>query len=134
MAQNCPDDFSHENTIYNANPQKASTARRHFATALSPEVNSYTLEVSLLGFEDEEGDASAAAALVVPYTDEMYCRVGRNLARAFWDYFKIMGFIPLDPSEGGKLTDKWCTASMIFFFCKLVYIFMENIYASFTRR
>ncbi len=37
--------------------------------------------------------------MVVAYTEDMYCRVGRNLARAFWDYFKIMGYIPLDPSE-----------------------------------
>ncbi len=36
LAQNCPEDFSHENTIYNSNPQKAGTARRHFASALSP--------------------------------------------------------------------------------------------------
>ncbi len=76
-------------------------------------MNSYTLEVSVLGYRDEEASSETAALLggvasasamaqalapaaVVPYTEDMYCRVGRNVARAFWDYFKIMGFIPIE--------------------------------------
>ena len=33
---------------------------------------------------------------IVPYTDESYCRIGRNLARAMWDFYKILGVIPLE--------------------------------------
>ncbi len=32
----------------------------------------------------------------VLYTDDMYCRIGRNIARAFWDNYKILGIIPLE--------------------------------------
>lgn len=32
----------------------------------------------------------------IPYTDDMYCRVGRNIGRALWDYYKILGIIPLE--------------------------------------
>ncbi len=56
LAQNCPEDFSQTNTIYNANPQKCGTARRQYAGAINKgrgqtEVNSYTLEVSALGYK-----------------------------------------------------------------------------------
>lgn len=87
MAAICPD-FSMENTIYNDDEAKAGTARRFFCTSLSPEVNSYTLEASLYGYVDPESDASLP--VVVPYTDDMYCRIGRNMARALWDYYKIL--------------------------------------------
>ncbi len=87
MAALCPD-FSMENTIYNDDEDKAGTARRFFCTSLPPEVNSFTLEVSLYGYIDPESDASLP--IVVPYTDDMYCRIGRNLARSLWDYYKIL--------------------------------------------
>lgn len=67
LAQNCAD-FSTENTIYNANPTKAGTARRYFCNSLSPEVNSYTLETSIMGYVDPDTEE------VVPYTEEAYCR------------------------------------------------------------
>lgn len=82
MAQNCPD-FSLENSIYNNDARKSGTARRFFCDHLTPEVNTYTLEASIYGYEDKEsGD-------VEPYSEELYCRVGRNMARAFWDYYKV---------------------------------------------
>ncbi|XP_059093753.1 uncharacterized protein LOC131888832 [Tigriopus californicus] len=89
LSQNCPD-FSHDNTIYNVNPAKEGTARRYFGTHLSPEVNTYTLEVSIFGYEEDETQA------IIPYTDDLYCRVGRNIARAFWDFYKILGYIPIE--------------------------------------
>ena len=56
-------------------------------------------EVSMLGYEEkwrgEEGEETA----VVTYSEASYHEIGRNLARSFWDYYKIMGVIPLDPDE-----------------------------------
>ena len=92
IAQNCPD-FSHENTIYNCDQVKEGSSRRFFCTSLNPDVNTYTLEVSLLGYMDDEEEA------IVEYTEDSYIKAGRNIARAFWDYYKIMGCIPLDPSD-----------------------------------
>lgn len=86
MAQICPD-FSLENTIYNDDESKAGTSRRYLCTAVSPEVNSYTLEASLYGYVDPQSDP--LLPIVVPYTDDMYCRIGRNIARSIWDYYKI---------------------------------------------
>jgi hypothetical protein len=67
LSQICPD-FSHENTIYNNDVTKEGTARRYFCDNISPEVNSYTLEASLLGYKD------SGLEDVVTYTDDMYCR------------------------------------------------------------
>ena len=90
MSQICPD-FSLDNTIYNDDEAKAGSARRYFCSAVSPEVNSFTLEASLYGYIDPESDP--LLPVVVPYTDDMYCRIGRNLARAMWDYYKILKYI-----------------------------------------
>ena len=92
LAQNC-EDFNHANTIYNADQKKSGSVRRHMTTYLSHEVNTYTLEVSLLGYED------ADKRQIIPYTDELYARVGRNISRAMWDYYKIVGTIPLEESS-----------------------------------
>ena len=87
MAQICPD-FSWENTIYNDDDAKAGTARRFLCTSLAPEVNSFTVEASYYGYVDPASDSTLP--VVIPYTDDMYCRIGRNLARALWDYYKIL--------------------------------------------
>ena len=92
LAQNC-EDFNATNTIYNADCKKSGSVRRHMTTYLSHEVNTYTLEVSLLGFEDKE------KRQIIPYTDDLYARVGRNISRAMWDYYKIVGTIPLEDSS-----------------------------------
>ena len=92
LAQNC-EDFNATNTIYNADCKKSGSVRRHMTSYLSHEVNTYTLEVSLLGFEDKE------KRQIIPYTDELYARVGRNISRAMWDYYKIVGTIPLEDSS-----------------------------------
>lgn len=142
LSKICPD-YNPENSIYNNDEDKSSTARRFFRDALSPEVNTYTVEVSLLGFIprkvnvngpgsgsticstgsgdadpvpgafDESGEplakiSSSAGALlvkaqetdIVHYTDELYCQVGKNLARAMWDLYKILNVIPIDHGPG----------------------------------
>ena len=96
-------------SIYNNDEEKAGCIRRYFCNSLSPEVNAYTLEASLLGYvPDPNSDEAPIPGApidpknpkgIVPYTDESYCRIGRNLARAMWDFYKILGVIPLE----GKL-------------------------------
>ena len=92
LSQNC-DDFNSDNTIYNADQKKSGSLRRHMTSYLSSEVNTYTIEVSLLGYEDPE------TKQIVSYNDDLYSKVGRNIARAFWDYYKIVGTIPLEDSS-----------------------------------
>ena len=92
MAQICPD-FSMENTIYNDDESKVGTVRRYFCTEVSPEVNTYTLEASIFGYIDPESDP--LLPIIVPYTDDMYCRIGRNIARSLWDYYKILKWVLL---------------------------------------
>ena len=82
------------------------SVRRYFCNSISPEVNTYTLEASLLGYiPDPNSDEAPLPGApidpknprgIVPYADESYCRIGRNLARAMWDYYKILGVIPLE--------------------------------------
>ena len=120
------------------------------------QVNTYTIEVSMLGYEDHD------SRQIIPYTDDLYakvssddyldagaCRcddcnhsqkhdagdcgdyyhsfkhnagdvtiimiftsmrvthidqVGRNIARAFWDYYKIVAVIPLEVASTKLVT------------------------------
>jgi hypothetical protein len=96
LSQNCPD-FNQENSIYNRSAEKEGSCRRFFCSAASPEVNSYTIEVSILGYKDEATD------VLVSYTDEHYSKIGRNIARAMWDYYKIMGFISLNGDDADSV-------------------------------
>ena len=92
--QNCPD-YSLGNTFYDCDETKEGTSRRHLHATLSENVDSYSFEVSMLGYEvaeDKEGEAA-----VLTYSEASYHEIGRNLARSFWDYYKIMGVIPIDP-------------------------------------
>ena len=66
---------------------------RALPSYISLKVNTYTLEVSLLGYEDKD------RRQIVPYTDDLYAKIGRNVTRAFWDYYKIVGTIPLEDSS-----------------------------------
>ena len=88
LAKNCPDSIIEKN-MYNNDGLKEGSARRFFCQKLSSEVNSYSLEASIYGYMDNENN-------VVYYSDESYARIGRNVARAMWDYYKIMGTIPMD--------------------------------------
>jgi hypothetical protein len=95
LSQNCFD-FNQENTIYNRSTEKEGTSRHYYCSSSTSEANSYTIEVSVLGYMDPETDS------LVTYTDELYCKIGSNMARALWDYYKIMGAIPLDGDDRPK--------------------------------
>ena len=94
-------------SIYNNDEEKLGSVRRYFCNSISPEVNTYTLEASLLGYipdpSSDEAPIPGETPIdpknprgIIPYTDESYCRIGRNLGRAMWDYYKILGVIPLE--------------------------------------
>ncbi|CAB3361445.1 Hypothetical predicted protein [Cloeon dipterum] len=87
LAQNA-EDFSLANTMYNRDPSKQGSTRRHFCSTLKESVNCYTLEVSLYGFQRPNETA------ITPYTEDAYFRLGRNVARTFYDYYRNVGVIP----------------------------------------
>ncbi|XP_023345018.1 cytosolic carboxypeptidase 6 [Eurytemora carolleeae] len=65
MAQNCKD-FSHENTMYNKDPDKQGTARRHLAETIeSQDTNVYSVEVSMYGYKPDPKSNE-----IIPYTEE----------------------------------------------------------------
>ena len=65
LAQNCKD-FSSQNTMYNKDPDKAGTARRHLSSIIETDsCNVYSLEMSMLGYKPE-----AKSDKVFQYTEE----------------------------------------------------------------
>ncbi|GJQ68556.1 hypothetical protein Trydic_g14409 [Trypoxylus dichotomus] len=82
------DDYVANNTMFNADINKIGTARRYLCTILSNQVNCYTFEVSLFGYQ------LSGNQVVIPYTEDSYMRCGRNLLRAFLEYYKAIGIIP----------------------------------------
>lgn len=75
------DDFSFSNTSFNRDAIKAGTGRRALGSCLSDQSNCYTLEVSFYSF--------MSGYLVIPYTEEGYMKLGRNVGRTFLDYYKL---------------------------------------------
>ncbi|KAL5016288.1 hypothetical protein ScPMuIL_005877, partial [Solemya velum] len=53
----------------------------------------YTLEVSFFSYQTNTCSTS------MPYTEEGYMKLGRNLARTFLDYYKLNGYISAKPSS-----------------------------------
>ncbi|XP_006622667.1 cytosolic carboxypeptidase 6 [Apis dorsata] len=82
------EDYEIGNTMYNQDPHKAGTARRYLCSILKEHVNCYSIEVSMYGYNRK------AMPGIFPYTEEGYYRLGRNLARVFLEYYKLMGIIP----------------------------------------
>ncbi|KAL7286509.1 hypothetical protein TKK_0019245 [Trichogramma kaykai] len=82
------EDYDSDNTMYNADSNKEGTARRYLCSILSEHVNCYTLHVSMHGYKHKN------TGTILPYTEESYYRVGRNLARAFFEYYRVTGLIP----------------------------------------
>ena len=65
LAQNCKD-FSSQNTMYNKDPDKAGTARRHLSSIIETDsCNVYSLEMSMLGYKPE-----AKSDKVIQYNEE----------------------------------------------------------------
>ena len=81
------EDFSMSNTSFNRDAMKAGTGRRFLGSTLNPRAHCYTLEVSFSGY------TSAVRRTQLPYTEEAYFKLGRNVARTFLDYYKLDSFM-----------------------------------------
>ncbi|CAK8689718.1 unnamed protein product [Clavelina lepadiformis] len=77
------EDFSFANTAFNRDVVKAGTGRRFLGGILDESSYCYTLEVSFYNF------FNGLSPNPIPYTEETYMRVGRNLAKTFMDYYKL---------------------------------------------
>nr|XP_050851356.1 cytosolic carboxypeptidase 6 [Vespula vulgaris] len=82
------EDYDLGNTMYNQDPHKGGTARRYLCSILKEHVNCYTIQVSMYGY------CKKGTPAILPYTEESYYRLGRNLARVFLEYYKLTGLIP----------------------------------------
>ncbi|XP_074641861.1 cytosolic carboxypeptidase 6-like isoform X2 [Tubulanus polymorphus] len=88
------EDFSMANTAFNRDAVKAGTGRRTLGGCLDDSSYSYTLEVSFFSYQ------TANSSTALPYTEEAYMKLGRNVARTFLDYYKLIGYIGTKPSSG----------------------------------
>ena len=83
-----------DNTFYDCDEAKEGTSRRHLHAALSENVDSYSFEVSMLGYEAaaaaaaEDGEDEGEGRAVITYSEASYHEIGRNLARCV--YFSII--------------------------------------------
>ncbi|XP_041704911.1 cytosolic carboxypeptidase 6-like [Coregonus clupeaformis] len=86
LCQNAPD-FSFSNTSFNHDVVKAGTGRRFLGGLLDDMSYCYTLEVSFYSY------MAAGSTAPVPYTEDTYMKLGRNVARTFLDYYRHNNFI-----------------------------------------
>uniref|UniRef100_A0A8C1PBU6 BEN domain-containing protein 5 n=1 Tax=Cyprinus carpio TaxID=7962 RepID=A0A8C1PBU6_CYPCA len=86
LCQNAPD-FSLSSTSFNRDVVKAGTGRRFLGGLLDDTSYCYTLEVSFYSY------LTAGSTSPVPYTEDGYIRLGRNVARTFLDYYKLNNLI-----------------------------------------
>ncbi|XP_026857100.1 cytosolic carboxypeptidase 6 isoform X2 [Electrophorus electricus] len=82
LCHNAPD-FSLSSTSFNRDVVKAGTGRRFLGGLLDDTSYCYTLEVSFYSY------VTAGSATPVPYTEDGYMKLGRNVARTFLDYYKL---------------------------------------------
>ncbi|XP_075341428.1 cytosolic carboxypeptidase 6 isoform X3 [Odontesthes bonariensis] len=75
------------NTSFNRDVVKAGTGRRFLGGLLDDSSYCYTLEVSFYSY------MTAGSTAPVPYTEETYTKLGRNVARTFLDYYKLNNLI-----------------------------------------
>lgn len=94
------DDFSFANTAFNRDVVKAGTGRRFLGGILDETSYCYTLEVSFYSYYN------GLSPNPIPYTEETYNRVGRNLARTFADYYKLTAQSVPKPSAGYRERDR----------------------------
>jgi hypothetical protein len=80
--QNAPD-FSFLQTRFDNDPGKEGSGRRALGQMCGPNVHCYTLEVSFFASTDDQMGKN------VPYTQESYMELGRNVALTFIDYYKL---------------------------------------------
>ncbi|XP_037059311.1 cytosolic carboxypeptidase 6 isoform X1 [Peromyscus leucopus] len=86
LCQNA-EDFSYTSTSFNRDAVKAGTGRRFLGGLLDHTSYCYTLEVSFYSYII--GGTTAA----VPYTEEAYMKLGRNVARTFLDYYRLNSLV-----------------------------------------
>ena len=80
------EDFSLSSTSFNRDSVKAGTGRRALGSSLSPQTNCYTLEVSFFSY-------TSGLMGTMPYTEEGYFKLGRNVARTFLDYYRLNSLV-----------------------------------------
>uniref|UniRef100_A0A8B9UQQ1 Peptidase M14 domain-containing protein n=1 Tax=Anas zonorhyncha TaxID=75864 RepID=A0A8B9UQQ1_9AVES len=93
LCQNA-EDFSYSSTSFNRDAVKAGTGRRFLGGLLNDTSYCYTLEVSFYSY------IVAGTTTAVPYTEEAYMKLGRNVARTFLDYYRLNSLVerPLAPT------------------------------------
>eukprot|EP00112_Aurelia_sp_Birch-Aquarium-sp1_P023205 Seg6818.2 transcript_id=Seg6818.2/GoldUCD/mRNA.D3Y31 product="Cytosolic carboxypeptidase 6" protein_id=Seg6818.2/GoldUCD/D3Y31 len=80
------EDFSLSSTSFNRDSVKAGTGRRALGSCLSSQTNCYTLEVSFFSY-------TSGLMGTMPYTEEGYFKLGRNVARTFLDYYRLNSLV-----------------------------------------
>ncbi|XP_053481286.1 cytosolic carboxypeptidase 6 [Ictalurus furcatus] len=86
LCHNAPD-FSLSSTSFNRDVVKAGTGRRFLGGLLDDTSYCYTLEVSFYSF------LTAGSTTPIPYTEDSYMKLGKNVARTFLDYYKLNSLI-----------------------------------------
>ncbi|KAG5444260.1 Cytosolic carboxypeptidase 6, variant 2 [Clonorchis sinensis] len=89
------EDFSLPQTNFNCDAVKAGTGRRTLGGILDNHTMCYTLEVSFFSY------TNVLTGEMVPYTEEKYARLGRNLARTFHEYYAKQGLFKRSVSSLG---------------------------------
>ncbi|XP_065104549.1 cytosolic carboxypeptidase 6 isoform X2 [Paramisgurnus dabryanus] len=74
-------------TSFNRDLVKAGTGRRFLGGLLDDTSYCYTLEVSFYSY------LTAGSTSPVPYTEDGYTKLGRNVARTFLDYYKLNNLV-----------------------------------------
>ncbi|XP_051509891.1 cytosolic carboxypeptidase 6-like [Myxocyprinus asiaticus] len=93
LCQNAAD-FSLSSTSFNRDVVKAGTGRRFLGGLLDDTSYCYTLEVSFYSY------LTAGSTSPVPYTEDSYMKLGRNVARTFLDYYKLNNLIDESKLKG----------------------------------
>ncbi|XP_064927499.1 cytosolic carboxypeptidase 6 isoform X4 [Columba livia] len=86
LCQNA-EDFSYSSTSFNRDAVKAGTGRRFLGGLLNDTSYCYTLEVSFYSY------ILGGTTSTVPYTEEAYMKLGRNVARTFLDYYRLNSLV-----------------------------------------
>lgn len=87
LFQQNAEDFSLSNTNFNRDAIKAGTGRRTLGGCLQDKTLCYTLEVSFFSYLN-------CSNITVPYTQDSYCRLGQNLGKTLFDYYKYKDILP----------------------------------------